>query len=239
MLHNHLEPAEIDALESKLFNYTSNGFSRKLWSSLRLQGSFLGRDYKIVIQQIPVVLNELIVSGIISRDDNDPLFLLRKCFFVNLGKLSSLAYVRNIKFNSSLYILAISGTYDELRLSFLQYESAAKAEKPNITECNIYNSSKMHILSHLPSDIARFVLLILFEAEIGEQFNKFIKECLFRTNRQSPSRDAAVAFAKRMMTTHILTGSVWQMEGQSHLLRASTNVLRSASSLAALVRDFC
>jgi hypothetical protein len=197
----------------------------------------LGRDYKIVIQQIPVVLNELIISGTIIRDDNDPLFFLRECF-VNLGKLSSLAYVRNIKFNSSLYILAISGTYEELRSSVLQYESAAKAEKPNIKECNIYNSSKMHILSHLPSDIARFGSSILFETEKGKQVNKFIRECWFRTNCQSPSRDAAVAFAKRMMTAHVLTGGAWQMEGQSQPLQASVNVLQCASSLAALVRDF-
>ncbi|EPB81183.1 hypothetical protein HMPREF1544_12105 [Mucor circinelloides 1006PhL] len=92
---------------------------------------------------------------------------------------------QNIKFNSSLYILAISGTYEELRSSVLQYESAVKAdEKPNIKECNIYNSSKMHILSHLPSDIARFGSPILFEREKGKQFNKFIRECFFRINQQ-------------------------------------------------------
>ncbi|EPB85110.1 hypothetical protein HMPREF1544_08082 [Mucor circinelloides 1006PhL] len=114
----------------------------------------------------------------------------------------------NIKFTLSLlYILAISSTYEELQSSsLLQHESAAKAEKPNIKECHIYNnSSKMHILSHLPSDNARFGSPILFETQKGRQFNKYIRKHLFRTNRrQSPSIDAAGAFAKRMMmTTHV------------------------------------
>jgi hypothetical protein len=47
-----LLPAEKSLLETKLFGYKSASFSRKLRSSLRLHGSFLGRDYKVLMQQI-------------------------------------------------------------------------------------------------------------------------------------------------------------------------------------------
>ncbi|KAI9328819.1 hypothetical protein BD770DRAFT_292114, partial [Pilaira anomala] len=71
------------------------------------------------------------------------------------------------------------------------------------------NSSKMHIMHHLVDDIFRFGSAIFFETEKGEQHNKFVREGLFRTNRQNPSRDVAVAFAKRMMARHILAGGSW------------------------------
>ncbi|KAI8635890.1 hypothetical protein BD408DRAFT_314569, partial [Parasitella parasitica] len=68
------------------------------------------------------------------------------------------------------------------------------------------NSSKMHILYHLTEDITRFGSAIFYETEKGEQFNKFIRETLFRTNRHNPSRDTAFAFGKRFMSNHVLTG---------------------------------
>ncbi|KAI9331639.1 hypothetical protein BD770DRAFT_375807 [Pilaira anomala] len=235
LLQDHLNPTEKSFLETRLHGYVSKGFSRKLRSSLRLHGSFLGRDYKILVQQVPILLNELIASGEIRSDRG--ILLIKNCF-VDLGKLASLAYISRIKFNSSLYLTQVASNYNDLRLSVLYHDEFLKIKYPNRKGGNIYNSSKMHIMHHLVDDIFRFGSAIFFETEKGEQHNKFVREGLFRTNRQNPSRDVAVAFAKRMMARHILAGGSWFVEGQSIPLKASRKVLECASSVDTTVRDF-
>ncbi|CAO3655761.1 unnamed protein product [Mucor hiemalis] len=56
------------------------------------------------------------------------------------------------------------------------------------------------MLHHLVADIERFGMPVHYETEHGEQFNKFIREEILRTNRHNPSRDLAVAFAKKHST---------------------------------------
>lgn len=51
-----------EVLQSFLWSYQSSGFSRNFRSSLRLRRSFLGRDLKILVQQIPIALTELLES---------------------------------------------------------------------------------------------------------------------------------------------------------------------------------
>lgn len=197
LLGDLLNPAEKSHLEKKLLNYNSNGFSRKLRSSLRLHGSFLDRDYKLLMQQLPILLDQLMRSGYVRNNDVGLLGITR-CFN-NLGKLVSLSYISRIKFNLSLYLKSIAAVYDNLCRSVLIHDAYMRAKFPNRKGGSIYNSSKMHILYHLVEDISRFGSPIFYETEKGEQFNKFIRECLFRTNRHNPSKDAAVAFTKRLM----------------------------------------
>lgn len=103
VLQDHLNPKEKNKLETRLHNYVSAGFSRKLRSSLRLRGSFLGSDYKILIQQIPFLLKQLIESGEIRSDHG--IMLIKTCFD-NLGKLTSLSYISKIRSYASLYLLS-------------------------------------------------------------------------------------------------------------------------------------
>ncbi|KAG2192404.1 hypothetical protein INT47_012471 [Mucor saturninus] len=235
LLGDHLKPAEKSILESRLHGYISNGFSRRLRSSLRLHGSFLGRDYKILIQQIPILLNQLIDSGEIRPDEG--IMLIKACF-ENLGKLASLSYVSRIKSNSNLYLRQIASTYNDLRLSVLYHNAFIKQKRPTRSGHSIYNSSKMHIMHHLVDDIYRFGSPIFYETEKGEQFNKFIRECLFRTNRHNPSKDVAVAFAKRMMAYHILSGGSWSVADIVNPVKASHKVLGSSASFGSTIRDF-
>ncbi|SAM00634.1 hypothetical protein [Absidia glauca] len=68
---------------------------------------------------------------------------------------------------------------------------------------------KVHILHHLPANIARFGPPLHYETEKGEQFNKFIRERIVNTNRQSVSRDIAVSFGKQAMLRHVVNGGSW------------------------------
>lgn len=66
----------------------------------------------------------------------------------------------------------------------------------------------MHILFHLKEDICRFGSFIFYETGKGEQFNKFIRVALFRTNRQAmKSRDVA----KRIAVKHTVTDGQWKV----------------------------
>ncbi|KAG2204653.1 hypothetical protein INT47_011948 [Mucor saturninus] len=166
--------------------------------------------------QVPILLNQLICSGEIRSDDG---VLLIKTCFENLGKLASLSYISKIKHKSDSYPKYVEFTYNDLRLSVMEHDAYMKQKYPNRRGGFVYNSSKMHIMQHLVADIYRFKSPIFYETEKGEQFNKFIRECLFRTNRHNPSRDAAVVFSKRMMVRHVLTGVIETLSSSESCLR--------------------
>lgn len=231
MLKNHMNPEQKKHLEKFLFGYDSQGFTRKLRSSLRLHGSFLGRDYKILIQQIPIALDQLFASGKIIPSNE--LLAIKACF-TSLGRLTSYAYISKIDSHCDLYINAIRVAVNNLRFFVHQYETLVRSVTSGR---GIYQSSKMHILFHLADDIKRFGSPIFYETEKGEQFNKFIRETLFRSNRRNPSRDAAIAFGKRHMAKHILTGGIW-MTLDSTIHRASENVINTHCNFLDRSRDF-
>ncbi|KAG2213764.1 hypothetical protein INT45_006174 [Circinella minor] len=58
----------------------------------------------------------------------------------------------------------------------------------------ISKTPKLHYLHHLKEDLKRFATAIHTESEKGEQFNKFIREHIFHTNRHNPSRDVLELF---------------------------------------------
>ncbi|KAI8328652.1 hypothetical protein BC941DRAFT_315353, partial [Chlamydoabsidia padenii] len=69
---------------------------------------------------------------------------------------------------------------------------------------------KTHLLQHLTDDIIRFGCALHYETEKGEQYNKFVREAIAHTNRQSTSRDLAKIFGKRLMLRHIIEGGSWK-----------------------------
>ncbi|KAI9477116.1 hypothetical protein BDB00DRAFT_776017, partial [Zychaea mexicana] len=68
------------------------------------------------------------------------------------------------------------------------------------------NKPKLHILHHIVEDIERFATAIHFESEKGEQFNKFLREHIFHTNRYNPSRDLLVSFGRYTVFRCIVNG---------------------------------
>lgn len=187
---------------------------------------------------MPIVLSELLSSREIV-DRNGGLALICKCFD-DLGKLVSLSYLSKVKFDSGLYVDMIAATYDGLRRSIKVHDAHLKARFPRKKKgiINIYNSSKMHIMYHLQQDMVRFGSPIFYETGKSEQFNKFIRESLFRTNRQNTSRDVAIAFSKRLIARHLLAGGSWLAAGQSIPSRCSNKVLDTVLSFAPTVRNF-
>ncbi|OAD75381.1 hypothetical protein PHYBLDRAFT_64303 [Phycomyces blakesleeanus NRRL 1555(-)] len=71
---------------------------------------------------------------------------------------------------------------------------------------------KVHLLHHITDDIVRFGSMLQYETENGEQFNKFIRKHLFKTNCHSTSRDIATRFGKQFICWHLCNGGSYVVE---------------------------
>ncbi|KAI9330557.1 hypothetical protein BD770DRAFT_449530 [Pilaira anomala] len=156
-----LTASERDHLSNILLSCKNkDAYSRNFRKNLRHCGSFLGRDYKQLIQVIPTVL----------------------------GMLCPLKYLRGVGEKYDIYMQA-------LRSALLNFTDA------------LFNLNT-HLKDHDSSaqDIERFGLALQYETESPEQFNKFIREHLFMTNRQYTSRNVAAQVVKQFICRQLFNG---------------------------------
>jgi hypothetical protein len=115
---NFLSADMIKALENGFRSYDSKAFNRKLNSSMRLYRSFLGRDFKIMVQVLPLVLNDALgfVAFASLRDNENGQVIFQALFncFEKLGEVSSLLYLEKIRNNFDSYLLLLQSTVSEL-----------------------------------------------------------------------------------------------------------------------------
>ncbi|KAI7865392.1 uncharacterized protein EV154DRAFT_162074 [Mucor mucedo] len=196
--------AILDRLSNKLKQYQEEcvGLSRKFTRQLRHCGSFLGRDFKILIQILPIVL--------LSDFSNEEILKNITVLFVHLGKLCSLLFEREMKSNFNEYIATVGRAIKEF-ISALHYYDLNN----DIPGHNAYTGKvKIHLLTHIPQEIRRFGTLLQYETEKGEQFNKHIREHITFTNKLNPSRDIGIKFGKQSMMRHVLEGGSWLNENK-------------------------
>ncbi|KAI7871297.1 hypothetical protein BDF14DRAFT_1740717 [Spinellus fusiger] len=92
---------EVKHLEENFHNYHSKAFIRKHCTPFCLCESYLGRDFKIIIQQMPIILCDLTQRRLISNNDSKAIILY--CF-VKLGLLVSLLYMQDIEACLDMYV---------------------------------------------------------------------------------------------------------------------------------------
>jgi hypothetical protein len=87
---------KVGRLQAAITAYQNEAtLSRKFSRQLKHCGSFLGRDYKCLLQVLPVAL---------VRDfSNDPTYAMTTPLFVSLGRLCSLVFMRRIEDNFNVY----------------------------------------------------------------------------------------------------------------------------------------
>lgn len=178
-------------------NRDNPSYSRNFRKHLRHVGSFVGRDFKQLIQVLPIIIEKEFTD--VEADQE--ILMLNKPLKV-LSKLCSLVFIREVRSGLEDYIMCIKKTVEELTVALYEFD-LHHGKKP------YSNRPKVHYLHRLPEDIRRFGCALQYETEKGEMFNKFIREQLFHTNRHHPSRDAALRFAKQELLKHVIDGGSW------------------------------
>ncbi|KAI9327333.1 hypothetical protein BD770DRAFT_455737 [Pilaira anomala] len=201
LLKTSLPKAEVDLFQNALSDYRKcQAYSRNFRALLNHNGSFHGRDFKQLTQIIPVILRQTF-PDCAERDIID---LTAKCFDV-YSCLYSMAYMRNFTGDKDAFIKMIDHFADKLIKCTLHLDNFCIETKKTPT-CLLSLQPKLHTLRHMASGIHRFGMSINYETEHGEQFNKFIREEILRTNRHNPSKDVSIAFARQFIIHHVVSG---------------------------------
>ncbi|MGO3048198.1 MAG: hypothetical protein ACTIHF_06790, partial [Streptococcus thermophilus] len=234
---NFLNNAQKLEMERHFRNYKSKAYRRNLYSSLRYHKSFLGRDFKIVVQQLPTVLGICIRESeqfqVFAQIDTLASQQLQKLFtvFDHLGDIVSILYMERVKINLPQYLQEIHriatklvNALDELTHTVLagrrrrhqhSDSNGASFEEPHVFTAyrnmsgSLVNRLKTHLLIHLTEDVTRFASIIHTEAERGEQFNKEVHRALEMTNRHETNRDTCKLFWEKLMFKQIARGGTW------------------------------
>ncbi|KAL0072913.1 hypothetical protein F4703DRAFT_1945538 [Phycomyces blakesleeanus] len=165
-----LTAVQKDSLQREMASYRScKSYNRTFRNQLCHSGSFVGRDFKQLIQ---------ILSA-----------------FHAVARLSSLVYMRAIHVGFDYYLMQIRSAVDEVTKVLRALDLFILTTKDKLKQQDFSFKPKLHLLH-----------------QNGEQFNKFICEHLFKTNRQATSRDVTKKFTKQFMCRHLCNGGSYIVE---------------------------
>ncbi|OAD73840.1 hypothetical protein PHYBLDRAFT_145311 [Phycomyces blakesleeanus NRRL 1555(-)] len=143
-----LTVAERDTLGNIIMpSRNRNAYSRIFRNNLRHCGSFVGRDYKQLIQVLPTIISKLFLQSTVRIN------MFSQCF-IYLGQLCSLIYLRGIESNYEQYIYVFRDTLSNFTDSLYVLDkhlcqTDAKSPKFSLRP-------KIHLLHHLLDDVQRF-----------------------------------------------------------------------------------
>lgn len=213
MLHGNPQAAKMKRLQDALADYAkAKGYSRHFRRQLRHVGSFLGRDFKQLIQVLPMLLKREFTGD----TDIEPIF----DSFDALGKLCSVIFIKSLPCGVQDYLNLVDELVMQLTTALYTFDDYCQRKDENARRRKakkvpyLSRRLKVHILQHITFDIQRFGCAIQYETEKGEQFNHFIREHLYHTNRHNTSRDVALKFGKQMVVKSILDGASWIINGK-------------------------
>ena len=100
----------------------------------------------------------------------------------------------------------------------------------------ITTKPKLHILTHLSSDVRRFGPAALYEVEGFEASNKTFRQCSVLSNHHAPSHDIAKTMARMERFKHIVSGGWWWDKARKRYVRADERITKHFASSTALQR---
>ena len=77
------------------------------------------------------------------------------------------------------------------------------------------NRLKTHLIIHLVEDCIRFASPVLLATEKNEQFNKYIRAIIMKTNKQNPSRDLALINGRELSLRNVAMGCYWDNDAKT------------------------
>ncbi|KAJ3739985.1 hypothetical protein DFH05DRAFT_1406273 [Lentinula detonsa] len=146
-------------------------------------GSLTGRDFRVVAQAAPFVL-----QGLINVEQMK--------VWKALSTLVTLIWQPQIQ--------DIDEYLNELQNSIDHFLDCTCQLTPRW-----FNKPKFHILLHLPEHIRRFGPAMLFATESFESYNAIIRTRSVHSNRHAPSKDIANAMARSNRVRHLLNGGLF------------------------------
>ncbi|KAJ3853110.1 hypothetical protein EV368DRAFT_39622 [Lentinula lateritia] len=114
------------------------------------------------------------------------------------GELGAHLWVTEIR-NLELYL-------EDLKILIGNLLDAWATYDPN----RILVKMKLHVLTHLPDDVRRFGLVILYSTELFECWNAIFRMCSVLSNHLSPSHDIAMTLAEMEVFKHLVSGGWWK-----------------------------
>ncbi|KAJ7177170.1 hypothetical protein C8R46DRAFT_989326 [Mycena filopes] len=142
-------------------------------------GSLTGRDFRIIVQAAPFVLQGLLPGEYIE-------------LWTALSAVVTLVWqphIRDINQYTVYLEAAIKHFLDCTCHLTLQW----------------FNKPKFHVILHLPAHIRCFGPAMLFATEGFESFNAIIRSCSVHSNRHAPSLDIASKMARGNRVRHLLS----------------------------------
>jgi hypothetical protein len=163
-------------------------------------GSFIGKDYRLILQVAPFVFFPLMTEE--QKDIWIPLCHIGSMAFQT--KISRMApYIEELKVHINVFLHNVSKM------------SAQWVNKP-----------KFHMLLHLPDSIERFGNASLFATEKFESYNSILRNSSIHSNRLSPSRDIAISFSNYQIMRLILSGAHLYNHSTKEYFQPSANVTK-------------
>lgn len=213
--------ARMDLLVTKLKCYeTCKNYSRSFTKEVTHCGSFLGRDYKLLLQILPIIISKEFKHPV---EDYDMILINRP--ISKLGKLCSLVFVRQVVSGFDQYVEDVHKVVKDLTSEVHAFDVETKNPAP--FSCK----PKMHLIHHLRDDLLQFSCSLHFEREKGEQFNKFLREHLFHTNRKETSKFLARKFGKQEVLKNIVDGGSWVSQRNNKRVKLGNGIQNFVSSL--------
>ncbi|KAF8148334.1 hypothetical protein K438DRAFT_1625608, partial [Mycena galopus ATCC 62051] len=171
-----------DVLITRLssFNVSGLGVSPLAGHTLvNYAGSLTGRDFRIIVQAAPFVL-----QGLLSAEHIE--------LWTALSAVVTLVWQPHIM---------------DIDKYTVQLEAAIKHFLDCTCKLTLqwFNKPKFHVILHLPSHIKQFGPAMLFATEGFESFNAIIRSCSVHSNRHAPSLDIASKMARGNRVRHLLS----------------------------------
>ncbi|KAL7747630.1 hypothetical protein RI367_007071 [Sorochytrium milnesiophthora] len=182
--------SQLHVLKARIAGANADGFEHPFNARQLVHhvGSLVGRDYKAVIQILPLMTQGLVQEGVTQ-------------LFGAIAWLGSVIYTRRID--------DMDEFTQQLQQALDYFLASLAAVAPEVLR-----KRKHHVLLHLVEQVHRLGPAILTATEHFESFNSVVRKVFTQTNRKAPSRDCAAAFSVFQMMHHVASGGYWRAGGK-------------------------
>jgi hypothetical protein len=181
---------------------------------IKYKNSLIGRHFKI-LQQLTIfqVHND---PSRPPKDDSEKNFLCDTNHFIlwkAIGEFGALVWFPEIRDMKQYCVSFISISINIAHIVQSDLQICINNVLDAYAVCNperIIQKLKLHIITHLPADIANFGPAILYATEGFESFNSVFRKCSILSNHQAPSCDIAQTFNGLERFKHQASGGWWK-----------------------------